>query len=87
MELETDITYTNYILDDRSKRINLFYHENYFDFISSVSSLNVKLHTNAIMRSMNEIIFVNCVLNVNAKLKTNRINVIGANLSVETCFG
>ena len=36
---DTDITNSNEItLEDRSKRINLFYHENHFDFISSVSA-------------------------------------------------
>jgi hypothetical protein len=44
---------------------------------------NVKLHTNAIMRHINVIMFVKCAVNVNAKLITNHINVIGAKLSVE----
>ncbi len=43
---------------------------------------NVKLHTNAIMRNINEIMFVKCAVNVNVKLITNYINVIGAKLSV-----
>jgi hypothetical protein len=39
VELEKDITSSNAItLEDRFKRINLFYHENHFDFISSVSA-------------------------------------------------
>jgi hypothetical protein len=37
-----------------------------------------------IMRSMNVIMFVKCAVNLNAKLKTNRINGIGAKLSVKT---
>jgi hypothetical protein len=44
---------------------------------------NVKLHTNAIMRNIFVIMFVKCAVNVNVKLITNHINVIGAKLSVE----
>jgi hypothetical protein len=60
------------------KIILILFHRFLPSMVLVVIVRNVKLHTNAIMRSMNVIMFVKCAVNVNAKLKTNRINVIGA---------